>query len=240
MIYIYHLIFYQPLLNSLVFLYQTVAARDLGIAIILLTILIRLLLFPLFQKSVYHQMVMQKIQPEVKRLQEKYKSDYQKQTQEIMAVYRNHKINPLSGIFLVILQLPVLIALYQISITAAKPDSIYGLYSFIPFVSGGISPWFLGLVNLAEPSAVITGIAAAAQYFQGRFSLPKNQNPTAAAPERLGHTMVWLAPLITLMVLWNLPAAVGLYWLSTSVFSVFQQSLVNRRLGYGKNIGLSE
>lgn len=240
MIYIYHLIFYQPLLNSLVFLYQTVAARDLGIAIILLTILIRLLLFPLFQKSVYHQMVMQKIQPEVKRLQEKYKSDYQKQTQEIMAVYRNHKINPLSGIFLVILQLPVLIALYQISITAAKPDSIYGLYSFIPFVSGGISPWFLGLVNLAEPSVVITGIAAAAQYFQGRFSLPKNQNPTAAAPERLGHTMVWLAPLITLMVLWNLPAAVGLYWLSTSVFSVFQQSLVNRRLGYGKNIGLSE
>lgn len=240
MIYIYHLIFYQPLLNSLVFLYQTVAARDLGIAIILLTILIRLLLFPLFQKSVYHQMVMQKIQPEVKRLQEKYKSDYQKQTQEIMAVYRNHKINPLSGIFLVILQLPVLIALYQISITAAKPDSIYGLYSFIPFVSGGISPWFLGLVNLAEPSVVITGIAAAAQYFQGRFSLPKNQNPTAAAPERLGHTMVWLAPLITLMVLWNLPAAVGLYWLSTSVFSVFQQSLVNRRLGYGKNISLSE
>lgn len=240
MIYIYHLIFYQPLLNSLVFLYQTVAARDLGIAIILLTILIRLLLFPLFQKSVYHQMVMQKIQPEVKRLQEKYKSDYQKQTQEIMAVYRNHKINPLSGIFLVILQLPVLIALYQISITAAKPDSIYGLYSFIPFVSGGISPWFLGLVNLAEPSVVITGIAAAAQYFQGRFSLPKNQNPTAAALERLGHTMVWLAPLITLMVLWNLPAAVGLYWLSTSVFSVFQQSLVNRRLGYGKNIGLSE
>ena len=77
LVYIYNLILYQPLLNGLVLLYETVAFRDLGIAIILLTLLIRLLLYPLFHKSARHQAILQEIQPKLRELQEKHKDDYE-------------------------------------------------------------------------------------------------------------------------------------------------------------------
>jgi YidC/Oxa1 family membrane protein insertase len=226
--YLYHLIFYQPLLNALVFLYQTVAFRDLGIAIVLLTVIIRLILFPVFQKSIYHQMVMQKVQPKIKKLQEEYKGNYEKQSQAIMEVYRDHKINPFSGFFLLLIQLPILIALYQIFLNVSRSDILGYLYPFIPHPYE-INSGFLGLINLTKPNMVIVGLAAVAQYFQGRLATQNSATETASAA-RVGEKMVWIAPLITLAVLWHLPAAVGLYWLVTSIFSVGQQQVINKKL----------
>src|SRR5438128_1291763 len=119
---LYNWIIYQPILNALVFLYQTVAFHDLGLAIILLTVLIRLLLYPLFHKGVRYQMVMQHLQPQIKKIQDAHKGDYEKQTQALMALYKEHEVNPFSGFLLILVQLPVLIALYHVFLSTAKPD----------------------------------------------------------------------------------------------------------------------
>lgn len=231
--YLYNLIFYHPLFNALVLLYQTAAFQDLGLAIVLLTILIRLILFPIFQKSIHHQMVMQEIQPKIKKAQDDHKGDYEKQSQAVMSIYRDHKINPFSGFFLLLIQLPILIALYQIFLNISHPDIVGSLYPFIT-PPAELNPWFFGLINLTKPNMVIVGLAVLAQYFQGKLALPRNPEVNASPAGKIGQKMVWIAPLITLAILWNLPAAVGLYWLTTSAFSIFQQSVVNRRIRDGK------
>jgi YidC/Oxa1 family membrane protein insertase len=233
MIYLYDHIIYYPILNALVFLYNTVAFHDLGIAIIFLTILVRIILYPLFHKSARHQAISQRIQPEVKKLQELHKNDRQKQTAAIMALHKEHGINPFSGFLLLIVQLPVLIGLYRILAKVLKPGLLVGLYSFIE-VPQTINPIFLGLINLSKGSIFIVGFAAIAQYFQGKLAIPKS--PPGHVPsqaEKVSRQMVFIGPGITFMIFYNLPAAVSLYWLVSSLFSILQQTRVNKQLNHG-------
>ena len=107
-------ILYKPLYNALVFLYQYITLEDLGLAIILLTILIRFILYPLFYKSIKSQALLQKIQPEIQKIQHNHKDNREKQAQELMALYRQHKVSPFSSFLMILVQLPVLIALYRL------------------------------------------------------------------------------------------------------------------------------
>ena len=224
----YDTILYNPLLNGLVVLYNTVAFHDLGVAIILLTILIRFLLFPVFQKSVRYQAAMQVIQPKLKKVQELHKNNMEEQSRAMMALYKEHNVNPFSGILFLFVQLPILIALYQIFLRSLTLEHIAGIYSFVA-VPQSINTLFLGLINLANSSMVIVVGAAIAQYIQGRMSIP--QTPTGhvlTSSERVGRQMVFIGPLITVLIFAQLPAAISLYWLTTSLFSIFQQRLVNK------------
>src|SRR5579862_6297326 len=99
-IYVYHLIFKYPILNTLVFFYKTIAFQDLGLAIIEVTLLIRLILYPLFHKGTKNQMIMQRIQPKIKKIQEIHKEDKQKQTQALMDLYKEHDVNPFLALLL--------------------------------------------------------------------------------------------------------------------------------------------
>ena len=230
MSYLYNLILYQPLLNALIFFYQTIAFKDLGLAIIFLTVLIRLVLFPIFHKSAEHQMIMQQLQPKLKKIQEEHKHDKERQVKATMELYKNHKINPFSGFFLLLVQLPVLIALYQIFFNISKPEAFVGkFYSFIE-APANLGTIFLGLINLNERSILMVVLAAIAQYFQGKLALPKNQSEGEDKAAKLGRQMVIVGPIITLVIFVNLPSAVSLYWLTTSIFSIFQQILINRKL----------
>jgi len=229
MLYIYHLILYRPLLNILIFFYNTIAFQDLGLAIIFLTLLIRLILFPIFQKSTRQQLVMQRLQPKIKQVQDNHRGDREKQTQAIMALYKEHGVNPFSGFLLLLIQLPILIALYQIFLKSLNSGFLEGLYGFLR-VPEFINPTLLGLINLKERSILIVGLAALAQYFQGLLALPKiaaDQKPAPA--EKLSRQMVFVGPLITVAIFYNLPAAIGLYWVVSSLFSIFQQLLINRQ-----------
>ncbi len=226
---LFNLILVEPLLNILVFLYKTIALGDFGLAIIYLTILIRLLLFPVFSKSAIHQREMQKIQPKLKKVQEQHKNDRAKQAEAMMALYKEHKVNPLSSFFWLLIQIPVFIALYQVFSKSLTLDSLSGLYSFItPPASLDYS--FLGLINLTKSNILIIGLAAIAQYFQGRLSLPKvDPSQTLSSAEKMSRSMVFLGPALTIFVLFNFPSALGLFWLTTSLFSIGQQFVINHR-----------
>lgn len=228
--YLYNLILYRPLLNALIFLYNTIALRDLGLAIIFLTLIIRLLLFPLFNKSSRHQIIMQKLQPKLKQIQETHKHDKEKQAQAMMDLYKEHKVNPFSGIIILVAQFPIIIALYQIFLNSLKPNFLSGLYRVV-VAPQPLHNSLFGLINLGEKSILIVVLAATAQYFQSRLALPKlepGQKPSQM--EKMSRQMVFMGPAITLVIFYNLPAAIGLYWFVTSLFSIFQQIIVNKKL----------
>src|SRR6185437_4294676 len=131
MTYLYHVIFKYPILNLLIYFYQTVALHDLGLAIIFVTIFLRLILYPFFHTGAKQQMLMQRIQPHVKKIQEQHKSDREAQAKALMELYKEHGVNPFSSILLLVIQLPILIALYRIILYTIPQLSFVGLYSFV-------------------------------------------------------------------------------------------------------------
>jgi YidC/Oxa1 family membrane protein insertase len=234
MSFLYHTIFYDPLLNILVLFYKSIAFQSLGLSIIFLTVFIRLILFPLFEKSARYQIVMQRLQPKVKEVQEKHKTDKVKQTEALMALYKENKTNPFSGFLFLILQLPILIALYQIFRQILQPGIFSNLYHFISS-PGVLNANFLGLINLALPNTIMVVLSAVGQYFQVKTSLPKHDEHYKLSPqEKANRNMAFIAPVITLFIFLNLPAAVSLYWLTTSIFSIIQQEIIQRKLNNGK------
>jgi YidC/Oxa1 family membrane protein insertase len=230
MIYLYDLIFYRPILNILVFFYQTIAAHDFGVSIILTTLLIRFILAPLFHKGAHQQAVMQRIQPKVRKIQETHKDDREKQTKALMELYKEYGVNPFSSILILIVQLPILIALYGIFRSGIGSSELALLYSFVqhPVM---VTHSLFGLIDLSQRSFILVALAALAQYVQARMVIYRDPNGGTISPaEKMAQQMVFIGPLVTIFIFYNLPAAVGLYWLVSSLFSIVQQYFVNRKV----------
>ena len=171
---------------------------------------------------------MQRLQGQIRKIQHDHKDNKEKQAQALMALYREHKVNPFSGLIMIIIQLPVLITLYQLFLNGFTPESMSNLYSFLTPLDV-IHHSFLGLIDLQSRSILIVGLAAIAQYFQGRLVLPKNQTDSDPS-SKIAKQMVFIGPIITVVFLFSLPSAIGIYWLTTSVFSVIQQLIINKQL----------
>ncbi len=230
MYYLYQVIFYKPVLNTLVFFYNAIPFHDFGLAIILTTLLLRLILAPLFHKGAHQQAMMQRIQPKIKKLQELHKDNKEKQTETLMALYKEHGVNPFSGIVLLIVQLPILIGLYSIIRSGIGSDQIALLYPFI-FHPAVVTHSFFGIIDLQAKNFVLVLLAAIAQYFQAKLALYDNPNGSELSQtEKMARQMAFIGPIITVFIFYSLPAAVGLYWLTSSVFSILQQLIVNHKL----------
>jgi len=227
---IFNSILYQPMLNFLILIY--VYTNNFGIAVIGLTVLVRILTNPLNKAALESQKNMAEIQPRLKEIQNKFKDSPEKQAQEMMALYKEKKFNPFSGIFLLFIQIPIILALFYIFKEGISIDPAQ-MYSFISFPET-INPYFLG-IDLSKPNLYLAVITAIAQFFQAKTSMPAA--PKTAADDKttqitnmMQKQMVIFIPLITLFVLYNLPAALGLYWLITTIFSIVQQrSIFNKK-----------
>lgn len=234
-------ILYRPLFNALAWLYENVAFEDLGVAIILLTVAVRLVLFPLFHETVKHQRITQNLQPEIKRIQKNHKEDKETQAQKIMELYDQHQVNPLMPLLAMLVQIPIVIVLYRIFIHGFSGDALNLLY---PFINLPQSPDenFLGIIDLRESNMWLVGFAAIVQYIQGKLSLAKKKNRSddVSNAEKIGQSMVTFMPILTVLILFSLPAAIALYWGTTTVFSILQQLIVNRSLNKeeGKKLSL--
>jgi YidC/Oxa1 family membrane protein insertase len=230
MAYLFQQIFYRPVFNILIFFYENLAWHDLGIAIILTTLLIRFILYPLFHIGAKQQMMMQRIQPKVKKIQEMHKDDMPKQSAALMALYKEHGVNPFSSIILLIIQIPIMLAFYWVVRSGFGVATLSSLYSFVP-PPGTVNSLFLGIVNLSKSNLVVILLAALAQYFQARMAIYRAPSGTApSAAEKIARQMSFIAPLMTILIFYSLPSAVGLYWLVSSLFSVAQQYIINRHL----------
>jgi len=230
-------ILYRPLFNGLIFLYNAVPPHDFGVAIILLTVIIRLILYPLNQKAIVSQKRLSQLQPQVKEIQSQNSTNKVKQSQLLMELYKKNNVNPASGCLPLLLQLPILIALYQVFWNGLNPDSLSALYSFVsrPEV---INPMFLGLMSLAKASPVLAILAGAFTFWQSKMMVPQ---PAAAGQgsdfgAAMNKQMLYFMPLFTVFIAWSLPAGLALYWVITTLAGILQQYYVIKKNGTGKII----
>jgi YidC/Oxa1 family membrane protein insertase len=234
----FHVIIYQPLYNILIFLYNIVPGKDFGISIILLTILLRTILVPLYKKQIESQKKMQELQPKIKALQEKTKNDKEQQTKQLMELYKEHKTNPFSGCLPLIVQMVFLIAIYRVLIAISgnglKVDASQ-LYSFVAD-PGKINQFFIHLVDLTKPSIVIAVLAAIAQYFQTKMLMKNQPQPQKSAADdkpdiaqMMSKQMLYLGPFLTLFIGIRFPAGLSLYWLAGTLFMLVQQIMIEKK-----------
>ncbi|MEK7479273.1 MAG: YidC/Oxa1 family membrane protein insertase [Patescibacteria group bacterium] len=213
----FHAVFYEPLLQALVWLYTYAAFKDFGLAVIMLTILVRIVLFPLFYKGVKQQVLIQKIHPKIKEIQERHKDNKEKQAMELMELYKKHGVNPFSSILVLIIQLPIVIGLYQVILKEISS----GLFdNFL----------FLGFIDVRKTSIWIAIAATILQYIQGRISMPKKSAGKEGGAAEFGKMMVYVGPALTLIILTRFASALGLYWITTTLFSLGQQVYIMKTL----------
>lgn len=224
----FNVLLYYPLFNALVLIYNFLPNRDFGLAIIILTLAIRALLYPITAKAVSSQNALQKLQPLMKEIQKKHKNDKEKQAREMMELYRKEKINPFGGLFLTLIQLPILIALYNVFWKGFKTDSFGILYGFVAN-PGQINASFLGFADLSQPNIFFAVVAGIIQFFQTKMLLPTqsaDRNGEKDISSLMQKQMVYFFPILTIVILFRLPSALGLYWIASGAFSIIQQYLI--------------
>jgi YidC/Oxa1 family membrane protein insertase len=229
MTWLFTTIIYKPLLNILVLLYG-VSAQDLGVAIILMTLFIRALSLPLSLRMLRSQREMALLGPEMERIKEAHKGDQSKQGQAMMELYKKHNINPLAGCLPLLIQIPVLLGLYRVFLNIFKPESLDALYAFVPS-PGTIETVSLGFVDLASRSIILALMAGAAQFVHAWLARPAQQTGQAAM---LSKQMLYFFPIMIIIVSWNLPAGLALYWVVSTLLSIGEQWYVQRSMRHVK------
>lgn len=219
--------FYAPLLNLLVFLYGAIPGHSLGLAIIGLTLLVRLAFLPLSIKGQRSQRAINALNPKIKELKERHKNDQTAQNTAIMELYRQHGVNPIGGCLPILVQLPILIALYQVFIAGVHDIDTSLLYRFIAN-PGPLEPTFLGLA-IGGHNRLLVIFSGLLQFIQSRQS-SRYMQQGLAAPEMAAFNkqMLYLFPALIVVIGWNLPAGLVLYWITTTAFSIAEQAYLRK------------
>ena len=228
----FNTVLYQPLFNALILLYNYLPGNNFGLAVIVLTFLLRLFLYPIMTQSIKYQQTLNEIQPRLKEIQEKYKDNKEQQAKEIMNIYKEKKINPFNIFLPLLIQLPLLIALFQVFRTGLQPESMNSLYSFVSH-PGEINYLFLGLISLSEPSLLLAILTSIVQFFQLKRVNPQSKQKKTKKKDSIMQfsnmaqkQMPYFLSAFTFAFLTKLPAALGLYWITTSLFSIGQQYIL--------------
>jgi YidC/Oxa1 family membrane protein insertase len=199
-----------------------------GLSLILLALVVRLALWPLSQAQFKSMAEMQKLQPLLKGLQAKHKGDPQKLNAETMALYKEHKVNPLAGCFPVLLQLPILIALYW-SIQERLGDFANEHFAWIGSALSTKYPAILG-TSLAATDMVLLALYVVSMYLSVRYGSPPSSDPQQAQTQKI---MAFVSPAMIAYIglKYHWASALILYWLSINIFTMGQQLFLYRRYG---------
>jgi YidC/Oxa1 family membrane protein insertase len=224
----FQVLFYQPILNLLVFLYNVVPGNDLGIAIILLTIIIKIVLLPLSRKSIKSQKALQELQPKIEEIKKKYKKEKEKMSRAMMELYKKNKVNPLSSCLPLLIQLPFLFAVFRVFRDGLSDTSLNLLYSFVSRPDS-INYVSLGFIDLSEKQIVIALLAGIAQFWQSKMMMAKRpsvKSPGAKDEDMMAimnKQMLYFMPVLTVVIGMSFPGGLALYWLVTTLLTGLQQ-----------------
>ncbi len=234
MVHLFQVIFYQPIFNLLIFFYDAIPGKDIGISIILLTILVKLILWPLSAKALKSQKALADIQPKVEELKKQYAGKKDELAKAMMALYSKEKVSPASSCVALVIQLPVFIALYRALASGLKSSGFELLYPFVKN-PGTIHPSLLGFLDLAAPSVALALLAAITQYFQAKMMVTRQQPKGTPGAEdeqvlaAVNKQMVYMMPAFTLFLGFKLPGGLALYWFMTNLLAVAQQAYFFRK-----------
>lgn len=237
----FDVVLYRPIFNALIYLYDVIPGHDMGVAIIVLTLIIKILLFWPALSALRSQKKLQDTQPHVEALRAKYKDNKEELGKQLMEYYKTNKVNPFSSCLPLIIQLPILIALYQAFfqglavdttthlLTASQIQHLYGPLA-TAYASTAINTTFLGWVDLVAHGNVVLALAAGlASFFQAK-TLQAKKAPVSTAGSKdenvaatVNKQMMYILPVMTVVFAYQFPAGVALYWLVSTLFSLGQQ-----------------
>lgn len=233
----FHTVFYNPIYNALVTLVAVVPGNDVGIAVVVVTIVIRLILLPFSLSAARTQRAMKILEPKLKELKEIHKGNKEQEAKETLALYRDAKVNPFASILMVFIQLPLLLALYWVF--RNEPFSAINtarLYALTP-LPHAISLEFLGFISVAGKSLVLAILAGATQFFQAHLALSGTMKPSAEKGLQndfqrvMGMQMKYVFPFVIGMISYTTSGAIALYFITTNLAGAAQEWYVRRKLG---------
>jgi YidC/Oxa1 family membrane protein insertase len=235
--------FYQPIYNILIFIIDNITFGDVGFAIILVTLIVKLALSPLTRKSIKSQILMKKMEPEIKQIKKDFPNK-EEQAKKTFDLYKKYGTNPFSGCLVILLQLPVIFALYYVFYKGITIDSSL-IYSFIQAPTS-LHTNFLGLIEMGSKSIVLGLLAGITQFIQGYLSAPikpkkieivkeigKTDEPKTFQ-EQLSESMQmnvrYVLPVFIAFIAWKISAAVAIYWIVSNIFTIVQEWYIRRQL----------
>jgi YidC/Oxa1 family membrane protein insertase len=227
-------LFINPLINALVFL-NIVTFGNFGLAIILFTIILRVVTIPFTIRQLQSTRAMQAIQPEMQEIQKKYK-DPKRRQEEMMRLYKENNINPLGCFMPLVIQMVVFIALYRALVytVGGSPESLVGLSQRLYPVDIlrqqiPLDQHFLWLnLGAPDPYYIVPIIVGLSTYVQQRMSVTPN---ASAQQQQQQQMLTWMMPMMLMFITLSLPSGVGIYWVVSNVFSLFASYYV-----YGRRI----
>ena len=224
---IFDAIFYRPLFNLLVFFYDVVPWNDVGLAIVLVTITIKIILLPFSLKTLKAQKALQDLQPKMQELQVRYKDNKEKLAQATMELYRKEKVNPFSSCLPLLVQLPFLFAVFRVFRDGFDTSKLDMVYSFIDRPDA-LNPVSLGFVDLSEPILALAVLAGIAQFLQTRMLTHNKQPQTDGSQDEsmaaaMNKNMMYIMPVVTVIIGASLPGGLTLYWFLFTLLTVVQQ-----------------
>lgn len=239
---------FEPLFNALLYIQKVLPGHDLGVAIILLTLVIKAALYIPSLSGIRASRQLQTLQPKLKAIQTQYKGNKEKLAQEQMKLYKDSKVNPLSSCLPLLIQIPFFIGLYQVFINGLKIDAnglltgetLKHVYPFLHsyYEQTSINTMFLGFINLSKSHGVaniiLAVLAGATQFWQTKMlAAPKEPNIKEARDESItsatNKQMTYLLPLFTAYLAYTFPAGLALYWTTQSGLTIIQQYIFLRQ-----------
>lgn len=231
----FNTLFYQPILQSLIFLNNLLG--DLGLAIIVITVIIRLVMVPLTMPAMRAAVKMRDLKPKIDELKKKYKDDKMGLQQAQMELFRNNQVNPAAGCLPYIVQFIVLIALYRVFMTSLNGGSgDFGSTMFLWFDLKDPDPYFLlplltGLSQLVLSLMILPGADASAEKALAASTKTKKDDKQAEDLSDMATTiqqqMVLVMPVMMVFLAARFPSGLALYWVITTVFSIVQQYYIS-------------
>ncbi|MFZ2205674.1 MAG: YidC/Oxa1 family membrane protein insertase [Minisyncoccia bacterium] len=229
---IWNIVLYKPLVNTLAFLVSVVPGGNVGVAIIVLTMLVKTALIPLSQRSIESQAKMKLLEPEMKSIKASGATK-EEQAKQTMELYKKHKTNPFSGCLLVLIQIPIIFALYYVFYKGIKFDDGL-LYSFV-HVPERINMFFLGM-DLGQKSMLLAVLAGVSQFLQAYYMpkiAPSKSSDKASFQESFAQSMQmqmkYFLPILIVFIAYSISGAVALYWITSNMFTVVQQIYANKK-----------
>ncbi len=230
---LWNTVIYNPIYNALIFIAQYLTFRDVGVAVIILTVIIRFIVMPLSKKSIVGQYKMRALEPKIAAIKAKGLSK-EEEAKETFALYKTEKINPFSGCLYLLIQLPILFALYFVF--QAGVDQPTHLYSFLS--TEGLKNTLLGLIDISQPFLPFAILAGVTQGIQAFLQPKPAASNDAGFQNQFAKSMSvqtrYILPLIIIFVATKLAAAVALYWIVANTFSILQEIYFRKRITLGK------
>jgi YidC/Oxa1 family membrane protein insertase len=233
MLHLWDIALYKPLVNILAFFVSVIPGGDVGVAIIILTLLVKTILFPLSQRSIESQAKMALLNPELKKIKESGASK-EEQAKQTFALYKKYKTNPFSGCLLVLIQIPIIFALYYVFLKGVKFDTSL-LYSFV-HPPAHISMNFLGILDIESKKGLLLAIlAGVSQFFQAYYMpKPKTEKESTGSfqdsfAKSMNMQMKYVFPFIVAFIAYSVSGAVALYWITSNIFAIGQQIYAKRK-----------